>query len=550
MAAKLECEICGGKLIGKPGGIFECENCGTEYSTEWAKAKIQEITGTVKVEGTVEVTGKVQVEGAVTAQNLIKRGMLALEEKKLEEAENCLREALKADAENAEAYLGLSMVKRKKPTKEDYAEAYIHRGLEAKNDSDTDRAIQFARQELKEWFKELDEKRAALLAEAKERLPESRKRIAPYQGLLAAGTFNTIGLQEDGTVITAGSNRDDVSGWRDITAIAVGASFIAGLKADGTVLQTGRSIDVSAWTDITAIAVGLTHIVGLKKDGTVVATGDNSKHQCDVSGWMDIVAVAAGFHHTVGLRSDGTVIAVGDNQWQQCDVSEWTDIVAIAAGPSDTLGIKADGTVFVSKVYRDLSSWTDIVAISAAGETILGLKADGTVVCDSSSSGGHSFLNISKWADIVAIAVGKYHVVGLKADGTVVADGSYREKKHWITNGQCDVRQWKLFRPDKEKEPDYAAAGALQEKGTEDALLKAAELFKPLRHYKDSAERAKICRQTYETMKMSRERAELNAEKAALSTELANLKGLFSGKRRKEIETRLAEIETEIKKLQ
>jgi tRNA(Ile2) C34 agmatinyltransferase TiaS len=69
MPAKLQCEICGGKLIGKPGGIFECENCGTEYSTEWAKAKIQEITGTVKVEGTVEVAGKVQIENPVTIDN-------------------------------------------------------------------------------------------------------------------------------------------------------------------------------------------------------------------------------------------------------------------------------------------------------------------------------------------------------------------------------------------------------------------------------------------------------------------------------------------------
>ena len=63
MAAKLQCEICGGKLIGKPGGIFECDSCGMEYDTAWVKEKIQEITGTVKVEGTVEVQGKVQVEG-------------------------------------------------------------------------------------------------------------------------------------------------------------------------------------------------------------------------------------------------------------------------------------------------------------------------------------------------------------------------------------------------------------------------------------------------------------------------------------------------------
>ena len=33
-----------------------------EYDTAWAKAKIQEIKGTVKVEGTVEVTGTVKMK--------------------------------------------------------------------------------------------------------------------------------------------------------------------------------------------------------------------------------------------------------------------------------------------------------------------------------------------------------------------------------------------------------------------------------------------------------------------------------------------------------
>ena len=59
MATKLQCEICGGKLIGKAGGIYECDSCGMEYDTTWVKEKIQQIQGTVKVEGTVEVTGKV-----------------------------------------------------------------------------------------------------------------------------------------------------------------------------------------------------------------------------------------------------------------------------------------------------------------------------------------------------------------------------------------------------------------------------------------------------------------------------------------------------------
>lgn len=42
--AALQCEICGGKLIGKPGGVFECDSCGMEYSTKWARAKVKEVS--------------------------------------------------------------------------------------------------------------------------------------------------------------------------------------------------------------------------------------------------------------------------------------------------------------------------------------------------------------------------------------------------------------------------------------------------------------------------------------------------------------------------
>ncbi|MDO4990664.1 MAG: leucine-rich repeat domain-containing protein [Eubacteriales bacterium] len=113
MAAKLQCEICGGKLVGKPGGIFECDSCGTEYSTEWAKAKIQEITGTVKVDGTVEVTGKVQVEnGGPTALSLIKRGIQTLEDRNWREAESIFNRALEIDPESGDAFWGLYLCKK------------------------------------------------------------------------------------------------------------------------------------------------------------------------------------------------------------------------------------------------------------------------------------------------------------------------------------------------------------------------------------------------------------------------------------------------------
>ena len=188
--------------------------------------------------------------------------------------------------------------------------------------------------------------------------------------------------------------------------IAIGDAHTVGLKFDGTVVACGSNycgiFNVSGWTDIVAVAAGGRHTVGLKSDGTVVACGWNERGQCNVSGWTDIVAIAAGTFHTVGLKSDGTVVACGDNEYGQCDVSGWADIVAVAAGSRHTVGLKSDGTVV------------------ACGDNAFGQ-------CD-----------VSGWKDIVAVAAGGRHTVGLKSDGTVVACG-------YNKNGQCDVSGWKLF---------------------------------------------------------------------------------------------------------
>ena len=481
MAAKLQCEICGGKLVGKPGGIFECESCGTEYSTEWAKAKIQEIQGTVKVEGTVDVKGTVQVEGpvkvegAASAQSLIKRGNLALEDGKWNDARKYFDEALNADPENAEAYLGLVMAKKKHRNKEAFATSYIDGQIED-DDNNLKRARQFADKKLIAWFakidKELENKRnveKAKVEEAKRRLAPERERISKYRGLLSAGYSHTVGLKSDGTVVAVGFNR------------------------------CGQC-DVAGWKDIVAVSAGERHTVGPKSDGTVVATkytGISYYGRGDVASWTDIVAISAGDDYTVGLKADGTVVAVGDNDEGRCDVA----------------------------------SWKDIVAVSARGNYTVGLKADGTVV-----------------------AVGKNYC------------------------GQCDVQNWKLFKTEEEKKTDYTRACSYQESGDERELAKAASIFKGLKDYLDSAERAAECDRIYKELKAERKKREkterearearerakraaaeekarqeriatLNTEKANLQIELANLKGLFTGRRRKEIEARLAEIDNELKKL-
>ena len=404
----------------------------------------------------------------------------------------------------------------------------------------------------------------------------------------------------------------DIGSWTDIVAVSVGQHHTVGLKADGTVIATKYTgkyyfgqCEVSGWTDIVAVLAGKYHTVGLKADGTVVATKyieteyAEYRGQCDVQNWTNIVAVSAGDYHTVGLKADGTVVATKyiESEYEeyhgQCDVQNWTDIVAVSAGYYHTVGLKADGTVVATKYNGDkgwyfgqcdIASWTDIVAVSAGGWHTVGLKADGTVIATKFKETGNIIeysgqCNVQNWTDILAVSAGWGHTVGLKADGTVVAVGTNY-------SGRCNVTSWKLFKTEEEMKADYAKARALQESCEENKLAEAASIFKDLNDYQDSADRAAECDRTYKELKTEREKREkaeceareareraeraatqeadwkrreaerqrkitaLNTEKSNFQTELANLKGLFTGRHRKEIEARLAQIEKELKHLQ
>ena len=524
-------------------------------------------------------------QSGVNVDSLLKRVKLFLEDSEWSSTEEYCQKVLDIDPENAEAYLGLAMAKTESHNKEDFSSVYIDGRINA-DDKNLRRAIQFGDENLKQWFEEIEEKRTAeeerkrierqkqeeerrkqeaerrkqeeeRRNKEKKRLASVRERISKYSSLISTGNYHTVGLKADGTVVATKYTGDrelyhgqcDVKDWTDIVAVSAGTIHTVGLKADGTVVATKKlkdfnfvQCDVESWTDIVAVSAGSFHTVGLKADGMVVAVGSNSSGECDVRNWTDIVAVSAETLHTVGLKADGTVVATkytGDTKdyFGQCDVQDWTDIVAVSAGGLHTVGLKADGTVVATKnLIKDfyygqcnVESWTDIVAVSAGSSHTVGLKSDGTVVAVGDNKKGQC--DVQNWRNIVAVSAGSSHTIGMKADGTVVAVGDNG-------TGKCNVSDWKLFKTDAEKESDYTNACKWQESGTTDELKKAFKIFKELKDYKDSAERAKVC---YFSL--------LNTEKSTLQTELANLKGLFTGKRRKQIEARLAEIETELKKL-
>lgn len=67
---KLICDVCGGQIEMQLGGKGICTSCGTPYSAEIIKDKIQEIRGTVKVDGPVEtVKGDAEKERLLNMAN-------------------------------------------------------------------------------------------------------------------------------------------------------------------------------------------------------------------------------------------------------------------------------------------------------------------------------------------------------------------------------------------------------------------------------------------------------------------------------------------------
>jgi hypothetical protein len=251
------------------------------------------------------------------------------------------------------------------------------------------------------------------------------------------------------------------------------------------------------------------------------------------------------------------------------EVSRWTEIATIASHGS--AGIHWNGKVI--KLGAEVSHWEDIVDVAISLNTIVGLKADGTVVAEGNNFGQ---CNVSDWRDIVAVAAGASHTIGLKKDGTLVAVGA-------DSYNQCRVSSWKLFNSldtiEAERKVGREKIIAAQEKA--EAERKAMEAKRRATQEKEEAERNALKemyaalaaeneqnhpdahtenRRGYVSEKEERERryaeamAEnerrytLTMEKSSLQAELANLRGLFTGKRRKEIEARLSEIEIELKR--
>jgi alpha-tubulin suppressor-like RCC1 family protein len=225
---------------------------------------------------------------------------------------------------------------------------------------------------------------------------------------IAAGNSHSLALKSDGTMLSWGWNSSGqlgnstispnnptpsiVIGASNIVAIAAGSYNSLALKSDGTLLSWGANSSgqlgdgtasgirlnnptpsaVVGASNIVAISAGTFHSLALKSDGTLLSWGDDDYGQLGdgtvgpvynstpsaVIGANNTVGIVAGSLHSLALKSDGTMLSwglddagqlgdgtVGPNNPTPSAVSGLSNIVALAAGFNDSLVLKSDGTM-------------------------------------------------------------------------------------------------------------------------------------------------------------------------------------------------------------
>lgn len=515
--AALQCEICGGKLIAKAGGLFECDSCGMQYDKTRIQEMVQQIKGTVKVEGTVQVTGSVKVEGVDSKESRLRRAYFWLRDGQWESAFREFSIIAAQNPECSEAYSGIVYAQTQCSTAEELI-AYSEQNLEdTKYYRD---AMRYGNAAIKEtllaWKKQYNALQDVLQEKAAQKATQEqqqRDKIIPLlearrsQTMLARNMLEWVAggfaiLTPDGCLArpmgsnftSREKNLQQVNNIQAVVSARIQGHVLV-LDFDGnTGILPKESYKYSEWfydeikpltTDGQAVGIGFTasHIgdpMVYKKDGTVTVWKNTSSVGVT---YAENKTYRLSEKVTQKLRNLGPVV--------QYKTNADDDVI----GVSDTLTLRTDGAV---RNKQENVIMDNIVMLSGN----YGLCLDGTVIT-ALNPGDRNYVDVSGWHNIAAVLDSGYTLYGITEDGYLIS-GNPKDGKR-----------------------------------VEDRFFTSLEELRQKREYHLSAEAAKKrarCRQLIE-------------EQNALQKEERNLTGIFTGKRRREIQARLAEIETELKGL-
>lgn len=347
--------------------------------------------------------------------------------------------------------------------------------------------------------------------------------------------------------------------------IAGGTEAVA-LKADGTVLSTilhtkMRENDlpwqayrkalfvgdlIKEWFNVTELLkIFPGGLLGKRSDGTLCFAGAaNSQYVHGQTICANTKCVLCDFAYAdeqlsvFCLNEDGAIFYVGNSTEKQAELSSWRNIVEIFPAfisfsykkhLSEIIGIMEDGSVTAEKILTDqgcnysfdeLKSWHNVVEIENFGFSVAAVQSDGIVRVLEPKS-------ISESESIVSFSY-----------GTVGARTTYRDYCH------CSFAGERLF--DK-----YAMTDKEQKEALEAGAERIKKEIEARRLAEENAKKeAEMRLLAEEKQKKENEIQQLTEERENISLELANLKGLFTKKRRNELESQLSAVDATISQIQ
>ncbi len=215
---------------------------------------------------------------------------------------------------------------------------------------------------------------------------------------LAIGYSTTVGVKEDGTVWSWGSDYD--------------GSLGNGRKPTQQPIPT----PIAGMTDFVEVAGTGSHFLALRKDGTVWAWGDNKYGQLgysttknysatpqQVMGLKDIVSVATGYEFSLALDKQGTVYMSGvsklwkinvDKPYEQLNnlgfraIAQHENTIKIITNTAHVILMKADGEL-VSCCDGTVKEFPkNVVDIAMASVATYFLLSNGLVFAEGQNRGG------------------------------------------------------------------------------------------------------------------------------------------------------------------